>query len=933
MNSRGAADRTPSGETRVTLVTEGIIEAGWLFALVTVPLFVNVYDVRSFEPDKTVLFQSIVVVMVGAWILKVITGGRTHVSAGRSGAPASSRTGPVVPLLVVIGAASVWTAVSATLSVDRTVSWLGSYTRFAGAWTQLSFVVFFALTAGHLRTLRQWRRAAFAIVLTASTVAVFAVLQALGLDPRWMPRFGGRVYSTAGNPIFLAAYLGMTVFVTALTIGGRLARSVRRTRASSGGMIELGALVGAGIVHLAAIALSQSRGPLVGLLAGVFVVALLASLLARRRPESITRRPHVLWFGTVALTVAGIGVLLTVTLSDSVARSVREIPVVGRLSRALDVDPVRREIWHSVSDLITSTEPVTAPGAAPDALAALRPAIGYGPETLDLVIGRHVTDELATREAVADRSHNETFDLLATQGAVGFSLWALIYGGVFLLCLRGLGIVGSRWATTGAPLLLAGGGALGVLAPAVVTGEWAWSGLGVAVGAVLGLALLVVVATAPWRRATMPAAPPPFETWLTLAVLGAMVSHVVEIHFGILVSHTRLMFWFLLAALVAVSLGPLGRDEIPVDDGSTRRSRASRRPPSRSQRRAAGSAGAAAGREAPVLGWIVAAATAPVTYAMTVNVRLRDGIGGVLFDAMGATGETSGVPGAYLWILLWIVGIAWVLMRSTTGRASGVHRALVAAGLLALGFALFHGHRLAETVVRQTVDVEDAVAYSHLHGAWFIGIVLASVVGGGVVLGWADPQSGPSRGAGWWSVAAGLAVGIPVALVVVQGMLAALRADTLAQQGVAFSASGVDAPAVGSLEEAVALWPREPRYWMLLGQVRLAAADRVRETPRHGQLIDDARRALETAAARRPLDPDHHSNLGRVLVAEAGQVADGAVEIALLRAADIHYRDALSLSPGSVRVLGEKIEVLRRLGRDSEAEELAVRLRRIEAHG
>ena len=38
-----------------------------------------------------------------------------------------------------------------------------SYTRFSGAWTHLAFLAFFALTAAHFRSRRQWRRAALAI--------------------------------------------------------------------------------------------------------------------------------------------------------------------------------------------------------------------------------------------------------------------------------------------------------------------------------------------------------------------------------------------------------------------------------------------------------------------------------------------------------------------------------------------------------------------------------------------------------------------------------------------------------------------------------------------------------------------------------------------------------------------------------------------------
>jgi hypothetical protein len=49
-------------------IADAVVEAGWLLALVAVPLHVGAFGQRVFEADKVVLFRSIVAVMVAAWL-------------------------------------------------------------------------------------------------------------------------------------------------------------------------------------------------------------------------------------------------------------------------------------------------------------------------------------------------------------------------------------------------------------------------------------------------------------------------------------------------------------------------------------------------------------------------------------------------------------------------------------------------------------------------------------------------------------------------------------------------------------------------------------------------------------------------------------------------------------------------------------------------
>ena len=55
-----------------TLFWDKIIEAGWLAAAIVTPLFFSWYSNRVFEASKVDLLRSITLVMLAAWLSKVL---------------------------------------------------------------------------------------------------------------------------------------------------------------------------------------------------------------------------------------------------------------------------------------------------------------------------------------------------------------------------------------------------------------------------------------------------------------------------------------------------------------------------------------------------------------------------------------------------------------------------------------------------------------------------------------------------------------------------------------------------------------------------------------------------------------------------------------------------------------------------------------------
>jgi hypothetical protein len=191
------------------------IEAGWLIAIVAIPLFFNIHSDRVFEPDKLTLLRSLALLMAGAWLVGFVDRqGWENVDWLKWDHPQSIWRMPfVLPVFLLV----VVYIISSLFSVTPVVSWTGSYQRLQGTYTTLAYIVIFAMVATTMRTEAQVRRVVTAVIITSIPISFYAVLQHYGLDPLpWGGDTQRRVAGHMGNAIFIAAYLIMAL---PLTIG------------------------------------------------------------------------------------------------------------------------------------------------------------------------------------------------------------------------------------------------------------------------------------------------------------------------------------------------------------------------------------------------------------------------------------------------------------------------------------------------------------------------------------------------------------------------------------------------------------------------------------------------------------------------------------------------------------------------------------------
>lgn len=303
-------------------------------AVTVVPAFFLPWRSDVFVDPKSGLTRSLTlaagIAAVGSMIL-----GRRHVR--------------VLVTDVAVAAFTLLVAASAITSVDLPTSLWGEPLQRAGLVSTVMVVLGYAIARMTIRTPERLWLLVVGVVLGASLVAAYGLVQWVGADPWWDDVPGGRVFSSLGQPNWLGAYLVVTLPIT-------IAVAVTARRTPTKWLVIVSA-AGQGIVLVT----TSSRASWLGAAAALGVTGLL--LLVRRRSAG-TALPRRVIVGTVLAVVAITGVLLLAWNSSPVAR--------GRSAFDLDAFDVRqrRALWD-VAGAIIADHPLL--GTGPDTYAIVFP--------------------------------------------------------------------------------------------------------------------------------------------------------------------------------------------------------------------------------------------------------------------------------------------------------------------------------------------------------------------------------------------------------------------------------------------------------------------------------------------------------------------------------------------------------------------------------
>lgn len=399
---RGGA-RTYAGRSMRVRLTLALVQGGFA-ALVAVCALVPIVFTRSsaeafMVPKVTVLWLGTVLAVAGvvAW----------SVAARRSPLP---RLRIALPLGVLV----VLTTVATVFSTSPVTSFFGRYGRYDGL---LGLLV--PLLLGGAVVAYCWRAPqrliwiAGALVLSGVVGLGHVTIQQFGWDwIEWLDETGApipRPYGLLGNSNFSGAHLAIVIpLVLAF-----------RTRVD--GLVRLGLLALAGLLALG-VWWTGTRGGALAAVGGVAALGFLAP----------TALPRIVRWGTLALTVIGLAVVVVSATADSIPGG--DLVSGVRFTGTATLD-TRVEIWGAAAEMVRD-----------------HPILGVGPDTFHLAYPEYRSLAAADNLVInADEAHDVFLDRAATSGipAVLAYLWFLGLLALYVVRSRRVLEESHRWLLAG----------------------------------------------------------------------------------------------------------------------------------------------------------------------------------------------------------------------------------------------------------------------------------------------------------------------------------------------------------------------------------------------------------------------------------------------------------------------------------------------------
>jgi O-antigen ligase len=417
----------------------------WTWSLVGVLLATAVVVPIVFTTRLDAVF---VVPKLGVlWVALALTFGLVAVGVVSTGwLPDPARVFPAVDVLVAVFV--VLQVAAFVFSTDREQSLFGERLQYQGLLTVLLYVSFFYVARVSITDARRLGLLFWAVSAGAGLVSGYAIVQRAGLDPVWegyLP--GGRVFSSIGQANALAAYLVLTIPVSAaLLLRGR---SKLRVIA----LLVLAATV-------AALVLTRSRGGFLGLVAVLAVLGVSGRLLLRAPGRSARR----------VAAMAGVGITIVVAVASTSA-----------LSRASLEDASIRfhlDAWRVAAQV-----------------AVEHAVLGTGPETFPDVFPRYSHAVLPSERAAAldafrvESPHNVYLAIAAGSGIPALMAYLGIVAGVVVTVARAARHTDRELGVALLAVLAAAAGHVvtDAFMTAEVTSSWLfWVVLGAALGSIAG---------------------------------------------------------------------------------------------------------------------------------------------------------------------------------------------------------------------------------------------------------------------------------------------------------------------------------------------------------------------------------------------------------------------------------------------------------------
>lgn len=354
------------------------------------PLVVSGSLFFPYITGKNFFFRIIVELTFGAWL--------GLVALNRAYAP---KRGLLLLAVLLFFAAQV---LATLFGVNPYHSFWSNFERMEGLITYIHVFMLFLVASSVLTKESEWRRLFLFSVGVMALISIYGLLEKTGVVNPGGSVAGSagaaRIFSTLGNPIYLAAYLLIHFFI--------LLYLYLRTS-------DIWLRVGYVILFLFGFYIfisTGTRGAILGLAAGVGVMLLILLFASQSRQVRLSA------LGLLGIAMLGVFGLYSSRDSHFVASR----PLLIRLA---DFDLTSSTIQSRVTVWKMAWEGFKE-----------RPIFGWGPENFIIPYAKYYIPDFYGNEPWFDRTHNMFLEWLVDTGIVGFALYLGVFGAAALTLWR-----------------------------------------------------------------------------------------------------------------------------------------------------------------------------------------------------------------------------------------------------------------------------------------------------------------------------------------------------------------------------------------------------------------------------------------------------------------------------------------------------------------
>lgn len=275
-----------------------------------------------------------------------------------------------------------------------------NYERMEGFVLILHLAMYYLVASSVLNTKELWNKIFNTTIFASIVMSGYGLLQLAGKIA--ISQGGVRLDGTFGNSAYLAIYFVFHIFLCVYMLAGNVRRSWYRWIY---GIIA--------IVETILLYFTATRGAILGLIGGLFLVGLL--LVWKEKENKILRKTAYWIIGGIIIFVLGF-------------IAVRNTPFIQK-SPVLD-----RFATLGIAELQTQGRYYVWPMAVKGLVD--RPILGWGQEDFNFVFNKYYNPGLFGQEEWFDRTHDLVLDWLIAGGILGFLAYTSIYIALFYYVWR-----------------------------------------------------------------------------------------------------------------------------------------------------------------------------------------------------------------------------------------------------------------------------------------------------------------------------------------------------------------------------------------------------------------------------------------------------------------------------------------------------------------